>query len=378
MKKIFLVLLIIAASLLCYKYSHFALWASRDKSNNSSKKIIISPTKKIENKFTQIKNKSIFVPYWNINEDLQTTNYDKYIYFGITANNQGINKEEIGFSKLSFFVTATKDKNTYLTLRLLDNGFNQELLKDTDLQQKIIEQTLEIVKENNFKGVVLDLEIFSLFNTEISSQINDFVQTFYTSLKSNYKSFSIAIYGDTFYRKRPYDLAFIAKNCDEILVMAYDFSKAIGEPGPNFPLARQSDSDGGPEAQIYNYDFKLMTKDFLKYVSKEKISIIFGMYGYDWKVDEKKRPITTAKALTLKQIRKEFLNNCQWKDCVVKRDALSRETEINYVYSTVKEDVGYMDYHIVWFEDEESVNVKTKYLQEQGIGSVGYWTYGYF
>ncbi len=379
MKKIFLIFLLIIAGVIYYKYSHFVLRTLRDDSNNhnkETKKIIITPTKKFDNEVIEITNKSIFVPYWEVNGI--GTNYDKYIYFGITVNSQGIDKLETGYLKLDQFTKVMEDKDTYLTLRLLDNDFNHEILKDSELQQKIIEQTLETVKENNFKGVVLDLELFSLFNEEISVQINDFVQKFYTAAKANYKSFTIAIYGDVFYRKRPYDISFLSKHSDEILIMAYDFSKSIGEPGPNFPLARQSDSDGGPKLQKYSYDFKTMVKDFARVVPKEKLTVIFGMYGYDWQVDEKKRPITTAKALTLKKIKKEFLENCQWQDCVVKRDALSKETEVNYVNSTIKDNISYLDYHIVWFEDEESVKVKSQYLQKQGISSIGYWAWGYF
>lgn len=364
MKKTFILLLLVTGGLLFYRFEYL------NNRNKESKNIVPTSIKKVEEKIkAEITNRSIFVPYWNVDDQLQESNYDEYIYFGITAGSDGVNRSEAGYTNLEKFVKSSTGKKTYLTLRLLDNDFNQELLKDEELQQKIIDQTLDVLNENNFEGVVLDLELFSLFNEQLSGQINDFVQKFYTSLKSDYKTFGVTVYGDVFFRKRPYDIGFIAKNCDEILVMAYDFSKARGEPGPNFPY------ETGPDN---NYSFKRMISDFKTLVPPDKLTIIFGMYGYDWQVDEKKRPITSAKALTLLEIKKEFLENCQWEDCVVKQDAKSYETEVNYVYSTVKDDTGYMDYHIVWFEDEKSTEIKTKYIQEQGIGSVGYWAWGYF
>jgi spore germination protein YaaH len=378
MKKLllfFLLLSIGAGIYFCYKYSNIY--------NNKTKKITIFPTKKIEKKEekpkTKITNRSIFIPYWSLDSfppaDDEYKKYERYIYFGIMANSQGIDKQETGYMKLDQFAKAVKGKDTYLTLRLLNNNFNQELLEDTSLQQKIIEQTLAVADENDFKGVVLDLELFSLFNTDVKDQINKFVQSFYTAAKTDYKLFGLVIYGDVFYRKRPYDLSFLSKNADEILVMAYDFSKTIGEPGPNFPY------DMGLK---YNYSFKKMINDFKSVVPTEKLTIVFGMFGYDWQVDEKKRPITTAKALTLKEIAGSIPGMekaCRLENCLIKRDELSKETEINYTSSSKTPDeqgIYRIDYHIVWFEDEESVAIKTDYLQTQGISRVGYWAYGYF
>jgi len=373
MKKILQPILLIAAFVglylvisYCYNYSNICNRKTKNRVPTSAK---LSPTPFPKTTKVEIVSRSIFVPYWGLDDRLHESDYDKYIYFGITANTAGIDQSDIGYANLEKFVKNSTGKNTYLALRLFDNDINEKLLQDEELQEKIISQTVEILSENNFQGAVLDLELFSLFNEQISDQINDFVQKFYTSLKSNYKTFGVAIYGDVFFRQRPYNLVFLTKNCDEILVMAYDFSKVRGEPGPNFPY------ETGPDN---NYSFKKMISDFKAVVPTKKLTIFFGMYGYDWRVDEKKRPITSAKALTLLEIKKEFLENCQWKDCVVKRDALSGETEINYISSTLEEGTAVLDYHIVWFEDEKSAEIKTKYIQEQEIGSVGYWAYGYF
>jgi len=339
--------------------------------------LTISPTPQVKKNTTLIK--SIFVPYWQIDDNLSSTNYNKYIYFGITADNEGINKYEDGYKNLASFVRATGGKeNTYLALRLLDNSFNRQLLEDPGLQEKIIGETLNVAKENNFKGVVLDLELFSLFDTGIKDQINVFVKSFYTAAKTNYKSFTIAIYGDVFFRKRPFDLVSISTNCDEILIMSYDFHKTIGEPGPNFPY------NTGPDD---NYSFKKMIDDFIQMVPKEKITLIYGMYGYDWQVDEKMRPISQAKALTLNQIKEKFLagaesaTKCAIENCAIKKDEESKETEIDYTISSSTPDsmgVYRIDYHVVWYEDEESAKVKTNYLIDRGINSVGYWVWGYF
>ncbi len=341
-----------------------------------------------KNKISKIIQRSIFVPYWSLTTfhppggmAKKDEKYDRYIYFGITANSQGIDERETRSLRLDKFVEATEDKTRLVALRLLNDDFNKNLLKNEDLQKKIIDQTVALVNEKNFAGVVLDLELFSLFDADISLQINQFVKRFYTALKSDYKTLALTIYGDSFFRKRPFDIKILSEFSDEIMVMAYDFHKAKGEPGPNFPFEK-----GG----VYNYDFKMMIDDFLTFVEPQKLTVVFGMYGYDWRVDEKRRPIIQAKALTLKQIKEKFYSGgdgnenkigCQIENCLIKRDETSKEMEIDYVIlsdAPDEEGIYRLDYHIIWFEDQESVKIKTNYLKEKGIDSFAYWAYSYF
>lgn len=352
MKKILVVLILITATV----YFIFL----KTKNNDLPKKEI---AKKAVNEPTpvEIKEKSIFVPYWTIN-DKPFGNYDRYIYFAISASNQGINKSDAGYKGIDKFLNlVAENKKKYLTLKMTDDDLNQG--------QKIISDTLAIVKEKKFDGIVLDLETNNIISTDITEQINQFVQEFYLSAKKYYIQLSVAIYGDTFYRHRPFDVKNISENSDEIMIMAYDFHKSRGEPGPNFPLSEKDNS---------GYDFKKMVEDFSSGMNKDRLTVIFGMFGYDWQVDEKKLPIKQAEALNLNEITENFLGKCIWEDCVVKRDKVSSETEVDYVISRVKDDFGYLDYHIVWFEDEESAKLKTEYLQEEGISKIAFWAYGYF
>src|SRR3989344_4993164 len=264
---------------------------------------------------------------------------------------------------------------------MTNDEINSNILKNKEKQKILIDETVEIINEFGFAGLVLDLETSDILNVDITGQINIFVQQFYSVMKLNYRKFHVAIYGDNFYRGRLFDLPFISRNSDGIMIMAYDFHKSRGEPGPNFPF------ESGAK---YQYNFQKMISDFLDVVPKEKISVIFGMFGYDWLVDEKKRPIRQAEALSLNQIAEKFFGTslkrssqtyttdvkCYWQDCVIKRDLISKETEINYVVSAEKpddQDIYRIDYHIVWFEDEESVKIKTDYLREQGISNISYW-----
>jgi spore germination protein YaaH len=337
--------------------------------------------KLIENKI-MLEKKSIFVPYWNLTDGLKTSLYDRYFYFGVTFNQNGLDKNEAGFLNLEKFINLVQPKQRFLTLRLLNDDFNRILIKDKSLQDLMIKETKEILEEFSFKGVLIDLELkegFGFSTEELVDDLNQFYQHFYQAIKAQNKDFLITVYGDNFYRKRPYDLKFLSKNADEIIIMAYDFHKSWGEPGANFPFSGK---------EKYGYDFKTMIDDFLFFLPADKITVAFGMYGYDWLVDEKKRPISQAKALTLKKIKEEFLAaseegnfSCKKPNCLITQDQLSKENEINYVISSsLPDDQGIyrLNYHILWFEDEKSAAVKIDYLKKHGIFSFAFWAWGYF
>jgi len=390
MKKILLVFFILSlVGLFFTAFKYFSI-INRSKISSSNKlknpsPTVINPT--AVSYWKQKETKSIFIPYWSLNgEEIGSAeaDYHRLIYFGISADQTGINKADAGYLNLKKFININSSKIS-ITLRMLDSETNFSILKNPEIQKKIIDETIDIAEKYKFSGIVLDLELFSLFNNEISIQINNFVQLFYTNTKGHNLHFAITLYGDNFYRKRPYDAGFLSKNSDEILVMAYDFHKKGGEPGPNFPLEGKAK---------YGYDFKQMIDDYSKFIPADKLTVIFGMYGYEWLVDEKKRPIRPAKSLSLNEINKKFFydNNfdhdrsksgneqmkCSWENCVARRDEISQEMEINYIYSMIKDNFGYMDMYIVWFEDEESVKIKNQFLKEKGINSIAFWAWGYF
>lgn len=323
---------------------------------------IFTPNSVVDEKVVANTTRYLFVPYWSLSKGkISQENIDEFIYFGVGVTENGINTEESGYKNLPTFLTLTKGKKTHLTLRMLDSKTNFKILENPTLQKKVINEVVSLAKKDKFTGIVLDLEVSSLPFASVVKNISEFSALFYKTAKSNNLEFAQTVYGDVFYRIRPYDVSELAKNSDRILVMAYDFYKAGGsDPGPNFPL-------GGKEK--FGYDLKTMTSDFLNIVPKEKLSIVFGLYGYDWKVDEKNKSLGVAQAMSFLDIENKFLKNCS--SCSVKRDANSAETSILYTDSEGQN-------HIVWFEDKESVLQKTEYLKSQGIHSVSYWANSYF
>ncbi len=307
---------------------------------------------------------SIFIPYWSqLSENDVFSGYDRLIYFGLTANRSGIVSTDPGYTNFEAFLTLpARGMEKWVTIRMLDSDLNTNIIKEEKVWKVIADDMIATVEDNNLDGVVFDFELTGIAFDSLTNDITKFYRYLYDSAKNKNIPFAITMYGDVFSRKRPYDIARLSFLCNEMMIMAYDFHKSRGEPGPNFPLAG---------AEKYGYDMKLMTDDFLKYVPAEKLSVVFGMYGYDWYVDERKRPISPAKAITLSQIDEKFVTNCTLKNCVMTRDDKAGENEVNYVDE-------YAGLHVVWFEDEQSAKMKTEYLKSRGITKFSRWAYGYF
>jgi spore germination protein YaaH len=309
---------------------------------------------------TNISREAVFVPYWADMSDL-ANQPERLLYFGISPDENGINTGEPGYQNLDSFITNRGSKETYLTVRMLDNEITTPLLKNRDRWQPLAKEITNLASENGFDGVVLDLEV-GLLALQISPEsITGFTQTLKDELEIKDLPLAMTLYGDTFFRKRPYDIKKLGAVVDEVMIMAYDFHKSFGSAGPNFPL------NGREE---YRYDFTTMVQDFTKIVPAEKITVIFGMYGYEWNVDEQERPLKSAEAITLNQINKRYFPNCTKANCKVERDETSAEMQISF------SDNGRT--RRIWYEDEKSVDTKQKLLEEKGISSVGFWAYGYY
>ncbi len=307
---------------------------------------------------------SLFVPYWAVTSKVQTTpDITELIYFGVSVTGSGIDTNEPGYKNLKKFIFNTNSQSRkLLAVRMIDSDVNLKVLGDKNIQKKVISNSITLARENGFSGIVLDLEVSGLPLESLEDQIDNFTKTFYQSAKADNLIFAQTIYGDTFYRLRPFDVKTLVSYTDSIMVMAYDFHKAYGNPGPNFPLNGQ---------EQWGYDFKKMMDDFLQFVPANKLTVIFGLFGYDWTVDDKDIAKTNATPITDQEATDKFLSHCPYATCSNNRDATSSEMRIRYRDND-------SNIHDVWLEDMKSVTEKQQYAKSRGVGSFSYWAYSYY
>lgn len=319
-----------------------------------------APTKPI----VQEKSSALFVPYWSLGTNLiAAPDFDTLLYFGVSATTNGIDTTEVGYKRLAqFHQVSSNYKRRFLVIRMIDSSVNSKVLDSSSSQEKIIADSIKIAKEEGFDGIVLDFEINALAFDSVIKNITKFYTVFAQKTTDANLAFDITLYGDAFYRARPYDVAAIGKQVGRIYLMTYDFHKARGNPGPNFPLSGKD---------TYGYDLKTMIADFSKQVPAEKLIVTFGLFGYDWTVDEKNQSSKIAAPLSFTDIQAKYLLQCSEKNCKTKRDKLSGETNITYTDAAGEK-------HAIWFEDPTSMAQKKQYLQSQGLNASSVWAYSYF
>jgi len=306
----------------------------------------------------------VFIPYWTFTDSLTgIEEYDQLIYFGVSADENGINTQDEGYTKLATFAKiAPTDKERILTIRMLNSTTNATVIKDSILQDKIIQEAVVVAQKYHFDGILLDFEMNALPLEKVIQRISTFYEKSGKAYQARALKFYVTAYGDNYYRIRPYDMKKIALYADGVIIMAYDFHKANGAAGPNFPLSGKD---------TYGYDFQQMIQDFTSEVDPAKLSITFGMYGYDWPIGEDGNAKGRGVSLSYNKIQQNFISACLYSECVLTRDTVSAEQRIYYTdQDSLK--------HMIWFEDQESVEKKKKFLRTKGISSFGFWAYSYF
>lgn len=300
----------------------------------------------------------LFVPYWTFANEINSEDKD-LIYFGVSIDENGIDRDEPGYSLLPNFLDQAGDSNKYLTLRIIGNDA-LKIIDNINLQKQIGRETAELAKDNGFKGVVVDFETSAFGFSSTEGKITELYRNLHREIKKENLEFAVTVFGDNYYRARPYNIKAISELSDKVIIMAYDFHKARLNPGANFPFSGR---------EKYGYDFQMMIEDFKKDVDFEKIVVALGYFGYDWKLEDGVS-VEIAEPLSLNQINSRFIDDCRFDNC--KRE---RNTDLESVV-TYTDDEGFS--HEVWFESIESAEKKIEFLNKMGINQVAFWAYSYY
>ncbi len=357
-KTVLLVLAVIIGSVLLWNYA---------KSDNPAVQKITKTVRKEQQTPHIVPQKSekryLFVPYWSFGKTITTDSEYSLIYFGAGVNMNGIEANDKGYSNIAPFIKLTPNASErILAIRMVDKTINSAIIKNSLLEEKIASQAVELAIKNKFDGVLLDYETSAFGFESTTNNISSFYKLFAKKAHDSNLKFYVSLYGDTYFQSRPFDVKAIGVVADKVLIMAYDFSKSGGNPGPNFPFSGR---------EKYGYDFAKMIDDFQKDVDNQKLIVILGYFGYDWRVDKNGNALSSGVPLSTIEITKEFIDKCGYKTCNLNREPVSYEPSIRY------QDEGGAG-HIVWFEDDKSIAKKKDFLKGKGILETAAWAYSYF
>lgn len=355
MKKVLIVLSVIIGSILLWNYA---------KPDNVKQTIKTISDKVTTPKIVSQKSEKqyIFVPYWSFTKNITTDSEYSLIYFGVGVDLEGLDENDDGYKKIESFIGLTPNaKERILAVRMTDKVVNAQVLKNLSVQDRMASQAVTLAQEHGFDGILLDYETSAFGFDSTTSNISSFFELFSKKVKESNLQFQVTLYGDTYFRARPYDVKKIGSVSDKVIVMAYDFSKSRGNPGPNFPLY-----DNGN----YGYSFEKMTNDFQKDVDNEKLIIALGYFGYDWSVEKDGTSVASGVPLSTNEINQEFIQDCKYDNCSMNRESDSQEPSVRYVDEDGQS-------HVVWFEDQQSAQKKKDFLKSKGILEIADWAYSY-
>lgn len=247
-------------------------------------------------------------------------------------------KEQIAYAndnKIKPLAMITNKFNSDLAKTLLENPANRKLL---------INNILNTLKTNNYKGVNIDFENVYYYDRDYYTS---FLKELYGEL--NTKGFTVTASVPAKISDDPkaswigaYDYKEIAKHTDEVILMTYD--------------EHSLDGSSGPVASIS------WVKSVIKYavssIPASKIVLGVASYGYDWSSKG-------SKAYGIDTIYKlAAANNAkvQWNDAY-------KSPFFNY-----KDKSGVS--HTVWFENSTSLSYKLDVVNDNNLAGIAIWRLG--
>lgn len=240
--------------------------------------------------------------------------------------------------------------NKIKTYAMVSNSFNADtakgVLENSKNRQKLINNILQSLKSNNYKGVNIDIENVYYYDR---SYFTTFMRELYNTLNPQGFEVTIALpakTSDSMWQSwiGAYDYAEIAKVSDKIVLMTYDEHWSGGEPGAIASI--------GWVQNVINYAITVIPRD--------KILLGLAAYAYDWTSNGAK-----AKSYGISQA----YNMASQKGAQVKWDSAAKSPYFNYTDSS-----GI--YHTVYFENSTSISYKLDIVNNYDLGGVSIWRLG--
>ena len=227
-----------------------------------------------------------------------------------------------------------------------DGNITKSLLENPANRQKLINNILQSLKQNNYKGVNIDLEGIYSYDR---NQFTAFMSELYNTLHQQGLLVTVAVPAKTYDSTSDgwsgaYDYAQISNYADKVIIMAYDDHWSGGEPGAIAPIDWVQ--------KVVDYTIKVIPKD--------KIVLGLAAYAYDW-------PANGAKAQSYSL--SETYNVASRNGAIIKWDSVAKSSYFNYTDSSGV-------YHTVYFEDSTSIGYKLDIVNNYDLSGVSIWRLG--
>lgn len=227
-----------------------------------------------------------------------------------------------------------------------NSGLIQILSENETVQDNLIENLLETVREKGYVGVDVD---FEYIRPEDRVGYADFVNRLRETMNENGYRVSVALAPKTSsYQKgllyEAMDYHLLGQSANTVFLMTYEWGYTYGPPLPVAPLPNVR--------QVLEYA--------LTEIPKEKIVLGIPNYGYSWPLPYE-RGVTKAR----------LIGNVEANVIAAERGVEIQYDE-RYQSPFFYYEIGGRRYE-VWFEDVRSIYAKLQLVAEKDIRGVGYW-----
>ena len=231
-----------------------------------------------------------------------------------------------------------------------DDSFSNELahlaLNDHEVQDRLVAQLVQTVREKGYQGVDVDFEF--LYPAD-APRYAEFVARLRDTFSPLGLPVIVALVPKTF-AKQPgqlyegHDYALLSQAADYVLLMTYEWGYTYGPPMAVAPLRNVR--------QVLDYAVTEMPP--------EKIFLGIPNYGYDWALPFRQGNKATS-------ISNQYAVELAARHyAAIRFDEKAQSPWFRYVDGTGQE-------HEVWFEDARSIRAKLALTQEYGLHGVSYW-----
>lgn len=249
-------------------------------------------------------------------------------------------------SKQLNFANSNNITSYVMVANYFDGNITKTLLESSQNRQNLINNLLQAVKQNNYKGVNIDLEGIYSYDR---NQFTAFMSELYNTFHSQGLLVTIAVPAKTWDNPSDgwsgaYDYAQIGKYSDKVIIMTYDYHWSGGDPGSIAPISWVQ--------KVVDYTIKV--------IPKEKIVLGLSAYAYDWPSNGQK-----AKSYSLS----EAYSVASKYGAEIKWDSVSKSSYYTYTDSA---NIS----HTVWFEDSTSIGYKLDIVNNYDLGGISIWRLG--
>jgi spore germination protein len=319
-----------------------------------------------------------FLPYWMLDrvDEINTQLLTSISYFGLEVDGNGeIVKTDIDAKNVEAWSRWQNDKKldsflksmrrnrikTYVTLKAFNNDNIEKLVLSEQSSQKFISNALYLMNSRSLDGINIDFEYVGTPDQKVIDGYSVLMSRLNKELKRQYPKsvLTISTYISAASTTKLHDVQILAKNCDGLVIMGYDFhTPGSASAGPIAPMEGYGDSLMG------------MMGSYLEKVPPEKLILALGYYGYDWPVIDRNKNGQVNAASDV-----QVLSYSEIAD-VSKKMKIEWDDKAQTPWYSYTDDKTSTP-RIVHFENARSLGIKYDFINQKNLQGVGIWALGF-